>query len=48
MNNRTPVSEADLSALAAFCDGALEGANPPPPADAILRLAASVLAGAAQ
>ena len=40
MTNRTSVSEADLSALAAYCDGALEGANPPLPTGSILRLAA--------
>ncbi len=44
MTNRTPVSTTDLTALAAYCDGALEGANPPIPADSILRLAALVLA----
>ncbi len=46
MNNRTSVSPTDLSALAAYCEGALEGANPPIPADSILRLAALVLTDA--
>lgn len=46
MNNRTSISSNDLSALAAFCEGALEGANPPIPAEPILRLAALVLAEA--
>lgn len=48
MNNRTRTSvrDSDLAALAAWCEGALEGANPPPPADAILRLAALILADA--
>jgi hypothetical protein len=46
MNTLSTVSTADLTALAAYIDGELEGAAPPIPADAVLRLAAVVLAGA--
>lgn len=46
MNNRTRVSPTDLSALVAYCEGVLEGADPPIPSDVVLRLAAHVLTNA--